>query len=424
MKLRFFAAPVVLGSVSCWIYTPDLEEDTGAGGAASTAVTTATGATTSTSASTATSTAATTVASTGSGPGVCANKELDGSETDVDCGGAECEPCDDDLKCVLEADCKSGVCKGTCQSPTCDDLVKNGGEPDIDCGASCQANCPEGKGCAIADDCQSGVCTNSICQPPSCGDGKINGGEVCDDGNTNGYDACSSTCRLPVGHLLLTEFVVTPDLSEFVEIYNPTKAPVELTNYWIADYGTYYAVTSGAMPVSTDFAARFPFGKMLAPGAFATISLHSATDFKTAYGAFPTYDFSTADMNAPTMSGNLGSQAGLTNSGEMLMLFYFDGVSNTVKDVDYVTYGASGDKTDKSSVAGYKPETPAASQTPTGAPASGKSMHRCPISEDGETMSLGNGLTGHDETSENSLTSWKLQTTPTPGAPPGTGVCL
>lgn len=41
--------------------------------------------------------------------------------------------------------------------------------------------------------------TSTFCRPdctvPRCGDGRLNGGEVCDDGNTTGGDGCSSDCK-------------------------------------------------------------------------------------------------------------------------------------------------------------------------------------------------------------------------------------
>jgi cysteine-rich repeat protein len=36
----------------------------------------------------------------------------------------------------------------------------------------------------------AGRCVNGLCQPPACGDGKIESGEECDDGNANPLDGC------------------------------------------------------------------------------------------------------------------------------------------------------------------------------------------------------------------------------------------
>lgn len=45
----------------------------------------------------------------------CTNNVKDGTETDVDCGGASCPACADGRTCILAADCKSLACSaGTC----------------------------------------------------------------------------------------------------------------------------------------------------------------------------------------------------------------------------------------------------------------------------------------------------------------------
>ena len=53
----------------------------------------------------------------------CLNSQQDPAETDVDCGGPECGPCDDGQGCAVGNDCTSGVCDGVCQAPTCGDGV-------------------------------------------------------------------------------------------------------------------------------------------------------------------------------------------------------------------------------------------------------------------------------------------------------------
>ncbi|MBN1606540.1 MAG: hypothetical protein JW940_07890, partial [Polyangiaceae bacterium] len=59
----------------------------------------------------------------------CADYIQNGDETDIDCGGGDCEPCADLMMCEVGADCNSGVCSGSlCQTPACNDGVKNGTE--------------------------------------------------------------------------------------------------------------------------------------------------------------------------------------------------------------------------------------------------------------------------------------------------------
>jgi hypothetical protein len=400
---------------ACFVYTPDLVDPlpSGAGGAASSS----TGS----------------VVSVGQGgqacPGgkcTCGNGMTDADETDVDCGGAKCSPCTDGKKCAQPSDCLSEVCMTTCQVPSCTDVAKNGDETGVDCGGSCMAKCADGLGCTMGSDCQSGVCQALVCQPPKCGDKIKAGMEACDDGSMEpfGHD-CSCTCQLPVGHLILSELVVAPSAGEAIEIYNPTSAPVDLEHYWLADYKDYYLITGGGKPISSDFLMHFPAGAKIDPGQFVIVSLHSATEYKNTYTIFPDYDCDGADPGAPNMLGTIGSSAGLTDGGEMVVLFRWDGVSATVSDVDYLPYGTPGanDRIDKTGQTGYQADIPAAQQIAAKAPSSGKSLHRCPTSEDSEAKMSGNGITGHDETSENGALSWKIIAKPTPNAPPPAGTC-
>jgi len=50
----------------------------------------------------------------------CIDKRQGGTETDVDCGGADCGPCAPGKTCAATADCASGVCKAdnTCDTPS------------------------------------------------------------------------------------------------------------------------------------------------------------------------------------------------------------------------------------------------------------------------------------------------------------------
>jgi len=119
----------------------------------------------------------------------CTDGSKDGTETDVDCGGPSCSPCEAGKTCVGGVDCKSGVCADatkTCKAPSCTDLMKNGSETDVDCGGSCPLPCGNGKQCAVGGDCSSGVCSLGVCQPPTCSDGVSNGSET-------GVD-CGGTC--------------------------------------------------------------------------------------------------------------------------------------------------------------------------------------------------------------------------------------
>src|SRR3989338_2440205 len=54
-------------------------------------------------------------------PPQCRDKILNGEETDVDCGGTQCLPCDFGLVCALDRDCKSHNClNGRCGPEPCE----------------------------------------------------------------------------------------------------------------------------------------------------------------------------------------------------------------------------------------------------------------------------------------------------------------
>jgi hypothetical protein len=123
----------------------------------------------------------------------CNDNIKDGTETDVDCGGANCPQCANGKTCDVGTDCAGGTCaSGTCctlQSCTtlgltcgmatdgcggtlnCNDGVKDGTETDVDCGGPGMPDagvppCPPcglGLACNLSTDCQSMVCANNVC---------------------------------------------------------------------------------------------------------------------------------------------------------------------------------------------------------------------------------------------------------------------
>ncbi len=123
----------------------------------------------------------------------CSDGTRNGSETDDDCGGADCQPCDEGGSCDGDTDCSSAVCvDGTCAAATCDDAVRNGDEASVDCGGSCPVACSDGSDCTADDDCESAVCdsTKMTCTAPTCDDGVRNG----DESDVDCGGSCPSTC--------------------------------------------------------------------------------------------------------------------------------------------------------------------------------------------------------------------------------------
>jgi len=95
-----------------------------------------------------------------------------------------------------ESECGSDLCNGT-SACRCNDGQKNYSETDVDCGGGGACSpCGNGLMCTLPADCSSGVCTLFTCQAPLCGDGVVNGTEVCDfmDPLT---PCCATTCMGP-----------------------------------------------------------------------------------------------------------------------------------------------------------------------------------------------------------------------------------
>ncbi|MCC6553212.1 MAG: lamin tail domain-containing protein, partial [Polyangiaceae bacterium] len=259
--------------------------------------------------------------------------------------------------------------------------------------------------------------------------------------------------------LLLSEVVVSPTEAEYMEIYNPGPAPVSLANYYLADYAAYYQVVTGTPPaVSSDFIVRFPANAVIQPGEFQTISTGGGQCFLdacgsvgtfTGYGALPTYEIAPPDplhssAAVPDMivpyAGAVGTIYGLTNSGEPVVLFYWDGVTDLISDADYVYYGTSNNtpvnKTNVSidgpdangTTSTYLPEAmdDPANHAPLYISASTPLRIACraDFAETGQVMSGGNGVMGADEASENWSTTWAtcMAATPGDGDPEGDGV--
>jgi hypothetical protein len=118
-------------------------------------------------------------------PAHCTDGTKNNGETDVDCGGGACAPCIDGDYCTSYLDCMSSVCEAvppatlkTCQASTCMDSRQNGEETDVDCGGEKCPPCETNEGCLVPTDCASQVCIGGKCQAPTCTDGVQNGDET------------------------------------------------------------------------------------------------------------------------------------------------------------------------------------------------------------------------------------------------------
>ena len=141
------------------------------------------------------------------------------------------------------------------------------------------------------------ILTNWSLSGPNALDGESSNGTAATPFPIGAYSACE--LAEPPPDLLLSEIVVTPTAGEFIEIYNPTGAAIDLSDVYLTDAtfaggGTYYYnIVTGADAGGGgfgDFHARFPDGATIVPGEFQTVSMTGSDDFSAEYGFDPTYE--------------------------------------------------------------------------------------------------------------------------------------
>jgi len=247
-----------------------------------------------------------------------------------------------------------------------------------------------------------------------------------------------------VEDLLITEIAVTPTAGEFIEIHNSGATAVDLTDVYLTDAtfaggGTYYyqiVTGAGGGGGFADFHARFPNGAMIAAGAYQTIALNGSANFNATYGVDPTYELYEEVPASPdaipdmleAVAGSIDGQGGLS-SGEVAVLYSWDGTTDLVQDLDYVLWGDKVEAIDKSGISidgpdgdaltsTYQNDTAIGSQAviSTSSHASGMTWQRDESLNEGiEVQSGGNGINGSDETSEN-INMTFYEGTPSPNA--------
>ncbi|HSN53025.1 MAG TPA: endonuclease/exonuclease/phosphatase family protein [Candidatus Sulfomarinibacteraceae bacterium] len=267
---------------------------------------------------------------------------------------------------------------------------------------------------------------------------------------------CLALPAAAADHLLVSEVIVTPTAGEYVEIFNPTGASVDLSDVYLTDAtyapggSFYYKVVTGDPAAAGgggfgDFHARFPDGAIIGAGQYQTVAIAGSDAFFATYGSEPTYELfedgaspdAVPDMRE-ALPGTVNGQGGLTNDGEVVVLYRWDGAGDLVQDLDYVLWGDKAEAVDKTGVSidgpdpdttptQYLADTAVAAQdvTSTAGHLIGNSFTRTDPGEGTETGTGGNGATGHDETSENlSATFDELAATPNGGLLGGIGVSV
>ena len=244
--------------------------------------------------------------------------------------------------------------------------------------------------------------------------------------------------------ILISEFVLSPSEAEFIEIYNPNLDPVDLSDYYLTDAtfaaGNYYYYNIvqdtlyGGGSIPGDFHARFPDGAVIQSGEYQTIAMNGI-EFVNYYNVQPTYELFDTDISIPDMRearpGSINNQGGFVDSDEVIIVYYWDGLSDLVRDADYVIYDDDGqvpnEAVDKTGVSidgpdpdtlqsTYLPDTPISNQVSALSPENGYSSHRIDFTEGNQIMGGGNGVTGADETSEDLNNTFTTNSLPSPNA--------
>lgn len=275
-------------------------------------------------------------------------------------------------------------------------------------------------------------------------------------------------------HLVISEVGMNGgpnDVGEYIEIFNPTTGPIDLSHYHLSDFRNYSYLANPTLqnPASsgklatgtTDNAVRFPTGTILQSGQVAVICGKAGpstggTDQSSGFlwspavvntsggglanykaqagnplifeieGGLPTTPAPPADNpEVPNMVSVSSNTTGdktwnFTNAaadnGEFVALFWWDGVADLVKDVDIIVYGGSTGASSNSPLmktttapAGNNGATYAADAGSVAnlSPGDWDHLERTSIDEAGEPSANGNGITGHDETMEAATTSWR-----------------
>ena len=220
-------------------------------------------------------------------------------------------------------------------------------------------------------------------------------------------------------HLLLIRIVTQPDAAESFSIYNPTDSPIDLTNYYICDDKDYYKMQmDGDMAPSSSirgFTVQFPDISIFPGDTFHIVLSESYNDF---YGDNFVPDLimygSETNSMLKTESGSIGFAGNkIDDTTELLILFYWDGNSESlIRDVDYFVWsllgGISG-VVNKTNIGDYLDDVALENQLYFEESADEYYAYsRIDVEEIGEIEVRGNGITGHDETSENFRQSWEV----------------
>ncbi|MCB0968706.1 MAG: lamin tail domain-containing protein [Ilumatobacter sp.] len=189
------------------------------------------------------------------------------SPPDPFCGDGNVDPgevCDDGN------DDDTDDCTILCMPPACDDGIVSGAETDIDCGGpECEAKCDADQGCFQNEDCASLNCDpdNNVCFAAACDDGILNGTEEQVDCGGDTCDPC------PDPAVVINEIDYDQpggDTGEFVEIFNGTPDDLDLMGLFLVMINGSNNTVYGAVDLSNA-------GPTLVAGGYLVVGVPAIT---------------------------------------------------------------------------------------------------------------------------------------------------
>jgi len=219
-------------------------------------------------------------------------------------------------------------------------------------------------------------------------------------------------------HLIFTELVLQPTAGSYIKLQNPTAETMVLSDYYLTDAtdtgaGKFYYLLPTANDYWSadvfDFILRFPDGYSIAAGADLVIGVYDSTTYQSEYASFP--DLTIQESFRPAVAGSPSKPVMpfnvLDTANETLVLFKWDSIATVVLDIDYLIWGNTSHAIDKTGTGDYLDDTPVASQSFMPIHVDNEKLLRT-TDEGSETTSGGNGISGHDETSEDLATTWQV----------------
>ena len=229
-------------------------------------------------------------------------------------------------------------------------------------------------------------------------------------------------------HLVFSRISIQPTDAELVSIYNPTSEPINMENYYITDASRsnqdkfYYKINTQNDYWSgqyNDFIARFPENYNIAPNETLILGLHNNEIFSNYYGydadltLFEDMRNAFDGVTTISLSSAFVNQDMLDDDSEVLILFYYEEGADLIQDIDYFIWGGIEEAIDKTDVANYLNDTPIDNQLPYYSHGLDSTYVRSVLNSEGnEVLTGGNGITGHDETSEDFPNTWSVIISP------------